>query len=148
VVRAWDTAGGIDGVRGDLSSSSLVPPRGEGDGGGGGKKKVRRREKKKKKKRIIVAPAMNTAMWMHPVTGRHLRVLEEEWGVDRARGHDGDDEEDEADDEGWFEVLRPVEKTLACGDTGGGAMREWTEIVAVIEERLGLVGGGGGAERG
>ncbi len=38
----------------------------------------------------------------------------------------------------WIEVLRPVEKTLACGDSGDGAMREWTEIVSVIEERLNL----------
>ncbi|KAF1820341.1 flavo protein, partial [Dissoconium aciculare CBS 342.82] len=73
--------------------------------------------------RIVVAPAMNTAMWEHPVTRKHLAVLEGEWGV--ANG-------------GWIEVLRPVEKTLACGDTGSGAMREWKQIVDVIEQRLGL----------
>lgn len=96
VVRAWDTTGEIDG---------------------GGEKG--------KKKRIIVAPAMNTAMWRHPVTAKQLSVLEEEWGVDAPGGH------------GWIEVLRPVEKVLACGDAGDGAMREWTEVVAVVEERLG-----------
>lgn len=25
---------------------------------------------------------------------------------------------------GWIEVLKPVEKELACGDTGVGAMRD------------------------
>jgi len=35
-------------------------------------------------------------------------------------------------------VLRPVEKELACGDVGDGAMREWREVVGVIEESLGL----------
>ncbi|MCJ1415806.1 hypothetical protein MMC32_002139 [Xylographa parallela] len=79
-------------------------------------------------KRIVVAPAMNTAMWRHPVTGRQLEVLEGEWGVGSG---------------GWVEVLRPVEKELACGDVGDGAMRDWREVVEVIEERLGLVGGGG-----
>ncbi|KAL2005344.1 hypothetical protein VTN00DRAFT_2555 [Thermoascus crustaceus] len=80
------------------------------------------------KKKILVAPAMNTAMWVHPATGKQMRVLREEWG-------------------GWIEVLPPQErKSLACGDTGSGAMMEWTEIVRVIEERLGLGKGGEGAE--
>lgn len=78
-----------------------------------------------KRKRIVVAAAMNTAMWRHPITKKQLRVLEEDWGID---GKDG----------GWVEVLRPVEKELACGDVGDGAMREWKEIVSVIEQRLEL----------
>ncbi|MCJ1293961.1 hypothetical protein MMC34_005518 [Xylographa carneopallida] len=80
-------------------------------------------------KRIVVAPAMNTAMWRHPVTGRQIAVLEGEWGVGSG---------------GWMEVLRPVEKELACGDVGDGAMRDWREVVAVIEERLGLGSAGAG----
>ncbi|KAI4278129.1 MAG: hypothetical protein LQ337_001273 [Flavoplaca oasis] len=76
-------------------------------------------------KRIIVAPAMNTAMWLHPVTKKQMKILEEDWGVDgRAKG--------------WIEVLKPVEKTLACGDPGSGAMKEWADIVSIIEERLSL----------
>ena len=74
-------------------------------------------------KRVVVCPAMNTAMWRHPVTRTQLVVLEGEWGVEKG---------------GWVEVLRPVEKELACGDVGDGAMREWREVVGVIEERLGL----------
>lgn len=77
------------------------------------------------KKRIIVAIAMNTAMWRQRVTKNHLKVLEEEWGVGGAQ-------------DGWIEVLRPIEKTLACGDTGDGAMRDWNEVVSLIEARLGL----------
>ena len=78
-----------------------------------------------RKKRIILAPAMNTAMWRHPVTKKQIRVLEEEWAIDDKRN-------------GWIELLQPVEKTLACGDAGNGAMREWSEIVSVIEVRLNL----------
>ncbi|MCJ1389228.1 hypothetical protein MMC18_002084 [Xylographa bjoerkii] len=84
-------------------------------------------------KRMVVAPAMNTAMWRHPVTGRQVGVLEGEWCVGRG---------------GWVEVLRPVEKELACGDVGDGAMRDWREVVEVIEERLGLVGAGRQDEEG
>ena len=67
---------------------------------------------------------MNTCMWRHPITGRQLRVLEEEWGG--------------AAEDGWFDVLRPIEKTLACGDTGDGAMKAWQDVVAEIERRLGF----------
>ena len=87
----------------------------------------------KGRKRILVAPAMNTMMWRHQVTGKHIAVLEGEWGMGK-----------EGEGDGWFEVLRPVEKELACGDVGDGAMREWKEVVAVIEERLGLTHGRGG----
>ncbi|KAM0322751.1 hypothetical protein ACHAQA_009342 [Verticillium albo-atrum] len=74
------------------------------------------------RRRIIAAPSMNTMMYTHPLTARHLKVLEEDWG-----GRDG-----------WFEVLRPVSKELACGDVGIGAMRPWEEIVGLVEERLNL----------
>lgn len=102
VIRAWD-------ARGELDSDVGRGPR--------------------RTKRIVVAPAMNTAMWRHPVTARQIKVLSEDWGVT------GDGE-----GTGWFEVLPPQAKTLACGDIGDGGMMEWTEIVKVIEERLGFEG--------
>jgi len=77
-----------------------------------------------RKKRILVAPSMNTAMWFQPITKKQLHVLEEEWGVKSG---------------GWYEVLQPMEKELACGDIGGGAMKDWREIVEVVEQRLGLL---------
>lgn len=112
VVRAWDTTGLIDPVG-----------RGVGNGMVG------------QRKRIVVAPAMNTAMWRQPVTGRQIRVLEEEWGV-----NDGPTK-GKGSEEGWFEVLRPQGKELACGDVGDGAMKDWREIVEVIGMRLRLSGG-------
>ncbi|KAJ9642420.1 hypothetical protein H2199_004801 [Coniosporium tulheliwenetii] len=86
--------------------------------------------RRRKKKAILVAPAMNTAMWKHPITAQHMRVLEEEWNVSQG---------------GWFEVLSPMQKELACGDTGDGAMKDWKEIVLLIEERLGLAASTNGA---
>ena len=79
------------------------------------------------KKRILVAPSMNTAMWKQPITKKQVDVLNEEWGVKNG---------------GWFEVLTPMHKELACGDVGGGAMKDWREIVQVIEDRLGLKSNG------
>ncbi|ETN36378.1 uncharacterized protein HMPREF1541_08655 [Cyphellophora europaea CBS 101466] len=77
-----------------------------------------------RKKRIFVAPAMNTAMWVHPITNKQVEVLEQEWGQR---------------EDGWVSVLRPVEKELACGDVGSGAMMDWRDIVRQIEEHLNLV---------
>lgn len=67
-------------------------------------------------------------MWMQPITKKQIGVLEGEWGVENG---------------GWFEVLQPMAKELACGDVGGGAMKDWREIVEVIEDRLGLGDGVG-----
>nr|OQO22336.1 hypothetical protein B0A51_08424 [Rachicladosporium sp. CCFEE 5018] len=116
VVRAWDHSGLIDGARPGVTLP--LPP----------SLPVSELEQlperfRQGKKGIIVAPAMNTAMWAHPVTAKQIAVLDGEWGVGVG---------------GWFEILRPVEKTLACGDTGSGAMRDWKEIVSVVEDRLRL----------
>jgi len=108
VVRAWDTTGLVGATSQAVLDGSV----------------------RSRRKRILVAAAMNTAMWRHPVTKSQIGLLEGEWGVK------GDGEEGE----GWFEVLRPQEKELACGDVGDGAMKDWKEIVTVIEDRLGLSG--------
>ncbi|ESZ97554.1 hypothetical protein SBOR_2101 [Sclerotinia borealis F-4128] len=112
VVRAWDTTGELE-----------VPAQNGTD-----------TEKLfKGKKRIIVAPAMNTAMWRHPITKSQIKILEQEWGIvpdgeELGIGTDGE--------EGprWFEVLRPQEKELACGDIGDGAMRDWKEIIVMARQ--------------
>ncbi|MCJ1475292.1 hypothetical protein MMC13_003954 [Lambiella insularis] len=80
-------------------------------------------EGREQPKRVLVAPAMNTAMWHHPVTRAQLQVLEGSWAAEQG---------------GWVEVLRPVVQELACGDVGDGAMRDWREVVRVVEERLKL----------
>lgn len=77
-----------------------------------------------KRKIIIVATAMNTAMWKHPVTMRHIKMLED-WDINKRP-------------DGWIKLLRPIKKELACGDVGDGAMAEWSTIVSVIEEQLDL----------
>jgi phosphopantothenoylcysteine decarboxylase len=112
IVRAWDTTGDLE-----MPGAAMVSTKAG----------------KIVKKRIIVAPAMNTAMWRHPITKRQIKVLEEEWGV----GEESFATEGE-DTKGWFQVLRPQEKELACGDVGDGAMKDWKLIVEVIENILGL----------
>ncbi|KAL7949318.1 flavoprotein [Trichoderma barbatum] len=75
-----------------------------------------------KKKKILVATAMNTAMFRNPITRRNLKLLNELMG-----GADG-----------WVEELQTISKGLACGDVGQGGMATWETIVAAIEDKLGL----------
>ncbi len=65
-------------------------------------------------KPIIVAPAMNTMMWDHPVTKRNLNQIR--------------------DDFPKLQICWPQEKLLACGDVGTGAMADLQEIVAAVEK--------------
>jgi phosphopantothenoylcysteine decarboxylase/phosphopantothenate--cysteine ligase len=64
--------------------------------------------------RVLLAPAMNVRMWLHPATQRNLATL----------GADG--------------ILRvgPNEGDMACGEYGPGRMSEPLEIVAAIEAAL------------
>lgn len=66
-------------------------------------------------KKILVAPAMNTQMYLHPLTEPQLGVLKS-WD--------------------WVEVLDPVSKLLACGDLGVGGMMEVEDIVKRVVSTL------------
>ncbi|RMZ78945.1 hypothetical protein DV737_g3701, partial [Chaetothyriales sp. CBS 132003] len=70
-----------------------------------------------RKKVIYVALAMNTAMYRHPITQKQVKILEQDWGQPP---------------DGWVKVLRPMEKELACGDVGDGAMMDWRKIVEEV----------------
>jgi phosphopantothenoylcysteine decarboxylase len=64
-------------------------------------------------KPVILAPAMNTLMWEHPATARHLKQV--------------------ADDlAGRLHVIDPINKKLACDDVGLGAMAERAAILSVV----------------
>ncbi|KAF2967741.1 hypothetical protein GQX73_g5807 [Xylaria multiplex] len=157
VVRAWDPWGEQDAAAGSSTATSTAdkPDTTAQTSAAATQEEVEgaSRARRPKKRRIIVAPAMNTAMWRHPITAKQLRVLEEEWGVQKpavSSTEAGDESaaapqsqettaQSSADEgDGWFEVLRPQRKVLACGDAGDGAMVEWPQIVAVVEDRLGL----------
>ena len=64
-------------------------------------------------KPVFVAPAMNTNMWDHPMTSKHLDILREELR---------------------FHVIPPISKVLACGDYGNGAMEEVVNIAKIVRD--------------
>jgi phosphopantothenoylcysteine decarboxylase / phosphopantothenate---cysteine ligase len=69
-------------------------------------------------KRVLMAPAMNVRMWLHPATQRNLATLQRD-GVSFAGPNEGE---------------------MACGEFGPGRMAEPVEIVAAIGGMLGAKG--------
>ncbi|KAG8756531.1 hypothetical protein FRC14_002971 [Serendipita sp. 396] len=66
---------------------------------------------------VWVFPAMNTMMYEHPLTARHLSIVK---------------------DVLKYRVEGPIAKGLACGDVGIGAMTEWKDIVGMVVDRYKL----------
>lgn len=62
---------------------------------------------------VVLCPAMNTLMWEHPATNRHLAQLAADLGSS-------------------LRVVPPISKQLACDDVGMGAMAERGEILAAL----------------
>src|SRR5262245_39204480 len=83
---------------------------------------------------IVLAPAMNTLMWEHPLTVRHLRQIIETLAARPVPAFD--------DAEGLIEwtntyvarlqIVAPISKRLACGDVGAGAMAEVEHITDAV----------------
>jgi phosphopantothenoylcysteine decarboxylase len=87
---------------------------------------------------IILAPAMNTLMWQNPLTSRHLRSLAELWQLTPPPDLSADQLVE------WINryalprltLAGPIEKTLACGDLGMGAMAEVDLLVQTVQRIL------------
>jgi len=83
---------------------------------------------------VVLAPAMNTLMWQHRLTARHLRQLAADAGAPEAPA--------DLDQDGlldWINlrcqrlrVLPPQSKLLADGDVGMGAMADVADVVATV----------------
>jgi phosphopantothenoylcysteine decarboxylase len=83
---------------------------------------------------VVLAPAMNTLMWEHPLTARHLRQL-----ACDAAGAVAPADMDQDGLLAWINascpklrVVPPQSKQLACGDVGLGAMADVADIVAAV----------------
>lgn len=87
---------------------------------------------------VLLAPAMNTLMWQHPATGRHLRQIAADMGATPPN--------DLTLDEllGWINahcprlrIAAPENRRLACGDVGVGAMAALDPIMTLVQSLLG-----------
>ncbi|MGC6472725.1 MAG: bifunctional phosphopantothenoylcysteine decarboxylase/phosphopantothenate--cysteine ligase CoaBC [Parvibaculales bacterium] len=66
-------------------------------------------------KPVLLAPAMNVRMWLHPATQRNLKILQQ----------DG------------LEIIGPDSGDMACGETGPGRMSEPDAITQAVIAKLG-----------
>jgi phosphopantothenoylcysteine synthetase/decarboxylase len=64
-------------------------------------------------KPFIIAPAMNTQMWNHPLTPKHLAEIQS-WS-DKVK------------------IIPPQSKELFCGEVGNGAVANISDILAVLK---------------
>ena len=77
---------------------------------------------------------MNTFMWEHPVTSRHLRQLSADAGVAIDPGVALEDLPAAINRlRSRLNIVEPISKALACGDVGVGAMASIADIVAAID---------------
>jgi phosphopantothenoylcysteine decarboxylase len=86
---------------------------------------------------VVLAPAMNTLMWQHPLTARHLFQLAADATGTEPLVYVADELID------WINarattlrVVAPIAKRLACGDVGAGAMAEVESIATVVDTLL------------
>jgi phosphopantothenoylcysteine decarboxylase len=87
---------------------------------------------------VVLAPAMNTLMWQNPFTRRHLRALAADLGAGHVPGHLSDELliQQINDRSPTLRIVGPITKTLACGDTGVGAMAEVPDLTAAVQAML------------
>jgi phosphopantothenoylcysteine decarboxylase len=77
-------------------------------------------------KPVVLAPAMNTDMWEHPITQRQLQQA--------MLNYEGYDNEKLCQVRNVF-IVDPVEKKLACGTTGMGAMAPVEDIAKMVRDK-------------
>jgi phosphopantothenoylcysteine decarboxylase len=86
---------------------------------------------------VVLAPAMNTLMWQHPATNRHLRQIAADMGWMPPVEWAGDELPV------WINahcprlrIIAPEDRRLACGDVGVGAMAAMETILGVVQSLL------------
>ncbi|MCE9534104.1 MAG: phosphopantothenoylcysteine decarboxylase [Planctomycetes bacterium] len=81
---------------------------------------------------IVLAPAMNTLMWQHPLTGRHLGELASLANVAVSSKDPESIIEAVNRTSKTLHIVAPISKQLACGDVGVGAMAEVAEVAGIV----------------
>jgi phosphopantothenoylcysteine decarboxylase len=86
---------------------------------------------------VVLAPAMNTLMWQHPASARHLRQIASDMGTLSPDGLPLDDLLDWINDHcSRLRIVAPEDRRLACGDVGVGAMANVETIADLVRMML------------
>ncbi|HEY7313102.1 MAG TPA: flavoprotein [Gemmataceae bacterium] len=88
-------------------------------------------------RRVVLAPAMNTLMWQHPATARHLRQVAADMGLSPPDFLARDELVEWINAHGSrLRVAAPESRLLACGDVGIGAMAAVDTILEMVQTGL------------
>ena len=74
-------------------------------------------------KPVVLAPAMNTAMWEHPLTKSQLDTVKSFWNVEKGSAN-------------GVTIVEPQSKKLACGEIGTGALASVSDILAAAKQAM------------
>jgi phosphopantothenoylcysteine synthetase/decarboxylase len=74
-------------------------------------------------KPVILAPAMNTSMWEHPLTQVQLKTIQGFWNTTTCTQNE-------------IHVVSPQVKELACGEVGAGALASVDDILQAVNKVL------------
>lgn len=86
---------------------------------------------------VLLAPAMNTLMWQHPATARHLRQIATDMGMSLPEDMALDELPEWINTHGSrLRIAGPENRRLACGDKGVGAMAAPEAIRAMVQSIL------------
>lgn len=82
-------------------------------------------------KPVILAPAMNTAMWYHPLTKNQLETIQKFASPDaKSNNYAGT----------GVIIVKPATKALACGEIGAGALADLEDIMYEVKKCLVQIG--------
>mmetsp|Transcript_25966 Transcript_25966/g.54176 ORF Transcript_25966/g.54176 Transcript_25966/m.54176 type:complete len:138 (-) Transcript_25966:3462-3875(-) len=76
-------------------------------------------------KPMVLAPAMNTFMWEHPLTQQQLTGIQQFFAL--ASNCSASDVQQ------YCPIVQPQVKTLACGQVGNGALAPVSDIVDAVK---------------
>ena len=90
-------------------------------------------------KPLLLAPAMNTAMWEHPLTKLQLQTIQGFWNTtdttsrrqQLSSSSTYNDDGSKGNDNNAVHIISPQVKNLACGEIGNGALASVDEILKV-----------------
>ena len=99
IVRAWDFGYADNTTSGDGEEQQL-------------------HRRRRKGKPLLLAPAMNTAMWEHPLTQTQLSTIQQFGSNNNVH------------------IIVPQIKTLACGEIGNGALASVDNIIQTVKSVL------------
>jgi len=84
-------------------------------------------------KPLLLAPAMNTAMWLHPLTQQQLHEIQCFWNTSYAPSNSNTLTS-------GVSIINPDVKALACGEVGTGALASVENILVAVQDTLHAIG--------